>query len=215
MTRQKSRAIVAGTSLALITMLAIAAFPLGGDIAIIGSIPIIGTENTQHNITIDLTTQKVCGCHKATTFEWTVYDANYSYPYYNFTGTLRVHVNFAQASTSYFPNILEVINSNNLTGTFNLSIVKTAKIGSDVLSSYYTQFISVYIKHHWQTSSSMGTLLTNNTSTGPYDLYNYPPVSYYIGVKYTIPGGLPPYVQSNLNALGQYIDFNFDVRLSE
>ncbi len=214
MTTQKSRAILAGTSLALIAMLAIAAFPLGGDIAIIGGIPIIGTQNTT-NQTPNITTEKICcGCQKATTFVWTPYNGTYAYPYYNYTGTLRVHVNFDQAITVYFPNVLAVINGGNLSGAFNLTIIQTAKIGSTYLSAYYTQFITVYINHDWQNSSNMGTLLTNNTAAGPFQLYNYPPASYYIGVVYTIPSGLPPYVQSNLNALGQYITFNFAVQLN-
>lgn len=210
MKKQNLRTLTAIVALAMIIGLSISAFPLGGDIAIGGSVPIVGTQNN-HTITINITQKS---CYKATTFVWSQQNVSLEYPYYNFSGTLRVHVNFDQTDRTCFPNVLQIVNNGNISGKFNLTIVKYAKIGSYVLNSTYTSTISIFIKHNLQYPAYMGTELKNNTPAGPFNLYNYPEVSYYIGLNYTEPTGLPSSVQSNLNSLGEYIYFSFDFQLA-
>lgn len=145
--------------------------------------------------------------YHASTFEW-----NYTMVNNTMTGTLRVHVNFNQTTNSEFWNVLEMVNPGNITGNFTVRIVQYAKMGSNYyLNDTYTQNVSVYISHTWQTNSSPGTRLYNNTSEGPFQLYPSNEVSYYIGIIYTVPT-YPPET-SNYNSFGEYVDFYFQIIL--
>ncbi len=170
-----------------------------GDILVTGS---MGINLTIKAPSIDVNKTNVT--YKATTFEWSVSIVN------NTTvGTLRVHVNFDQNETSQFLNILALNNTGNTTGDIKVLITKYAKIGPYILNETYTSTINVYINHEWQTPSSLGLLLQNNTQSGALPLYPSDQVSYYIGVIYTMPPDLPPEVGSDLNSLGEYITFTF------
>lgn len=138
---------------------------------------------------------------KGSTFEW-----NYSMYNNVMTGLLRVHVNFDVASQTAYWNFLELINVGNLTGYINATIVQWAKMGSTIYWDQYTQYVSVYMSHTWQTNSSPGVRLYNNTETGPFTLYNSPAASYYIGLDYQ-PPVYPP--GPNPNSFGEYVQFNF------
>lgn len=151
--------------------------------------------------------------YKGATFQWTPGNSTFIYPYLNFTGTLRVHVNFCVANTVDFWNILELNNSDNLSGSFKVNITQTARIGNYVLNKTYTSTISTWMSHSWQTDTNKGTELFNNETEGPFQLYPSNEVSYYFGVIYTEPPALPSYVQQNLNALGEYITFHISIYL--
>lgn len=142
--------------------------------------------------------------YKGATFEW-----NYTMVNDTMTGTLRVHVNFNVTSNTEFWNVLELLNPGNISGNFTVKITQWAKMGSQVLfNDTYTQNLSVYISHTWQTSSNPGTRLYNNTEAGPFMLYPSNQVSYYIGVIYTVPT-YPPGT-SDYNSFGEYVDFYFN-----
>ncbi|MHB1709129.1 MAG: hypothetical protein ACYCT2_06625 [Thermoplasmataceae archaeon] len=149
--------------------------------------------------------------YKATTFVWSPGNSTVGLSYDNLSGSLRVHVNFDQANTTNFLNILQIINSGNLSGNMSVIIDKTARIGNYTLNSSYTSTLAVYISHTWQTENDVCIILQNNTQQGPFPLYKLPQVSYYIGLNYTQPQSLPSNVSSNFNALGQYISFVFTV----
>lgn len=143
--------------------------------------------------------------YHASTFEW-----NYTMVNNTLTGTLRIHVNFNQTTNTEFWNILEMLNPGNITGNFTVTIKQYAKMGSTTyINDTYTQNVSVYMSHTWQSTANPGIRLYNNTSSGPYQLYPSDEVSYYIGVIYTVPT-YPPHT-SNYNSFGEYIDFYFDI----
>ena len=151
--------------------------------------------------------------YKGATFQWVPGNSTFFYPYLNFTGTLRVHVNFDVATTVDFWNILELNNTDNLSGSFKVNITQSAKIGNYTLNQSYTSTISTWMSHTWQTNTNMGTELFNNETEGPFPLYPSNEVSYYFGVIYTEPPALPSNVQQNLNALGEYITFHISIYL--
>lgn len=145
--------------------------------------------------------------YKGSTFQW-----NYSAVNNTLSSTLRVHVNFNITKNSEYWNVLEMLNPGNITGNITVTIIQWAKMGSQVLvNETYTQNVSVYLSHTWQTSSNPGTRLYNNTAAGPFTLYPASGVSYYIGVIYTIPT-YPPST-SNYNSFGEYIDFTFTLHM--
>lgn len=145
--------------------------------------------------------------YQGSTFVW-----NYTVVNNTLTGTLRVHVNFNVTNNSEFWNILQMINPGNLSGNFTVKIVQWAKMGSQILlNETYTQNVSVYMSHTWQTNSSPGTRLYNNTQAGPFQLYPSNQVSYYIGIIYTVPTYPPG--NSNYNSFGEYVDFYFQLSL--
>ncbi len=138
---------------------------------------------------------------KGSTFVW-----NYSMYDNTLTGVLRVHVNFDVTNQTDYWNILELVNVGNLTGYVNATIIQWAKMGSTIYWNQYTQYVSVYMSHNWQTNSSPGVRLYNNTEAGPFSLYNSSVVSYYIGLNYQ-PPVYPP--GPNPNSFGEYVQFNF------
>ncbi len=180
-----------------------------GDVMISGNIQVVAVQKVPV-IEINNTTNV---SYKGGTFQWMPGNSTYSINNYTLNGTLRVHVNFNVSNTIYFWNILELNNTGNLSGHFNVSISKVARIGNYTLNSSYTDTISVWMDHNWQTTSNPGVQLLNNTIEGPFALYPSNQVSYYIGVIYTEPQNLPSYVQQNLNALGEYITFSFYITL--
>ena len=180
-----------------------------GDVMISGNIQVVAVQKVPV-IEINNTTNV---SYKGGTFQWMPGNSTYSINNYTLNGTLRVHVNFAVSNTIYFWNILELNNTGNISGSFNVSISKVARIGPYTLNSSYTKTISVWMDHNWQTTSSPGVELLNSTLEGPFALYPSNHVSYYIGVIYTEPQNLPSYVQHDLNALGEYITFSFYITL--
>lgn len=195
--------VVVALSFIVICPLIYADVMVSGNIQVVAiqKVPVIEINNTT-NVS-----------YKGGTFEWIPGNSTYTITNYTLNGTLRVHVNFNVSNTIYFWNILELNNTGNLTGNFNVSISKVARIGNYVLNSSYTDTISVWMDHDWQTKASHGVQLLNNTMGGPFALYPAGQISYYIGVIYSQPQGLPSYVQQNLNALGEYITFNFYITL--
>ena len=151
--------------------------------------------------------------YKGATFQWVPGNSTFNYPYLNFTGTLRVHVNFCVATTVDFWNILELNNTDNLSGSFKVNITQSARIGNYTLNQTYTSTISTWMSHSWQTDTNKGTELFNNETEGPFQLYPSNEVSYYFGVIYIEPPALPSNVQQNLNALGEYITFHISIYL--
>ena len=180
-----------------------------GDVMISGNIQVVAVQKVPV-IEINNTTNV---SYKGGTFQWIPGNSTYSINNYTLNGTLRVHVNFNVSNTIYFWNILELNNTGNLSGSFNVSISKVARIGNYTLNSSYTKTISVWMDHNWQTTASPGVELMNNTVQGPFVLYPSGQVSYYIGVIYTEPQNLPSYVQQDLNALAEYITFSFYITL--
>ncbi len=196
------------------------------DVAVTGTVMVQGHLLTPP-ITV-ITTPNVT--YKATTFEWSVENGTITNNYYNFTGLLRVHVNWNESTTHYFWNILELVNNANYTGNLTVEIFQYAKMGSSYVNNTTSDLV-VYIDHNWQTTNNPGTLLRDNVSTGPLKLYPSNEVSYYLGVNYTDPFTVsttllppPPPLQSksasphNLlgtsddNSLGEYVYFNFVVK---
>ena len=180
-----------------------------GDVMISGSVQVVAVQKVPV-IEINNTTNV---SYKGGTFQWMPGNSTYTINNYTLNGTLRVHVNFAVSNTIYFWNILELNNTGNIRGSFNVSISQVARIGPYTLNSSYTKTISVWMDHNWQTTSSPGVELLNSTLEGPFVLYPSNHVSYYIGVIYTEPQKLPSYVQQDLNALGEYITFSFYITL--
>ncbi len=145
--------------------------------------------------------------YKGSTFAW-----NYTMVNNTLSGTLRVHVNFNVTTNTEFWNILEMLNPGNISGNFTVKIVQYAKMGSTTyLNDTYTQSVSVYMSHTWQTSTNKGDRLYNNTSAGPFQLYPSNEVSYYIGLTYTVP--IYPPGNTNYNSFGEYVDFYFDITM--
>lgn len=210
MKNRNLRTLTVVAALSMVVGVSLSAFPLGGDIAIGSQIPIVGTQN-YHNITINITKEKTC--YKASTFVWSSENVSNSYPYFNLTGTLRIHVNFDQTYQTWFPNILKLTNTSNLSGFFNVTIDQYAKIGPNFMNSTYSSIVTVYISDSIQSIGNMGTKLTNNTTSSPFNLSQNPGGTYYIGVHYTSPSALPSYIRSDLNSLGEYIYFNFQFKL--
>ena len=138
---------------------------------------------------------------QGSTFAW-----NYSMYNNTLTGVLRVHVNFNVTTRTDYWNILELLNVGNITGNITATIVQWAKMGSTIYYDNYTKYVSVYMNHSWQTTSSPGIRLYNNTETGPFPLYNGPAASYYIGLTYN-PPVYPP--GPNPSSFGEYVQFNF------
>ncbi|MCL5955498.1 MAG: hypothetical protein M1507_05240 [Candidatus Thermoplasmatota archaeon] len=141
---------------------------------------------------------------QGSTFVW-----NYSMYNNTLTGILRVHVNFNVTNRTDYWNILELVNVANLTGNINVTIVQWAKMGSTIYYDNYTKYVSVYMNHDWQTNSSPGIRLYNNTEAGPFILYPSNTVSYYIGLTY-VPPVYPP-SSSGSNSFGEYVQFTFDL----
>ncbi len=142
--------------------------------------------------------------YKGATFAWYPGNGTLQGNTYNFSGLLRIHVNWDVANTNYFLNILRIYDTGNLTGSFNLTLIHTAKQANEELGSQETSALSVYMKHGYQTSSDLGTLIENDTLTGPFPLYHLPAVSYYIGFYYTEPPDIN-------NSVGQYLNFTFSM----
>jgi len=142
--------------------------------------------------------------YKGATFAWYPGNGTLQGNTYNFSGLLRIHVNWDVANTSYFLNILRIYDTGNLTGSFNLTLIHTAKQANQELGSNETSALSVYMKHGYQSSSDLGTLIENDTLTGSFPLYHLPAVSYYIGFYYTEPPDIN-------NSVGQYLNFTFSM----
>ena len=199
------------------------------DVAVTGKVMAQG-----HLLTPPITvTTNPNAIYKATTFVWSEENGNITNNYYNFTGLLRVHVNWNESTTHYFWNILELVNNANYTGNLTVEIFQYAKMGSSYVNSTTSDLV-VYIDHDLQTTNSPGILLRDNVSTGPLKLYPSNEVSYYLGVNYTDPfldpAVLPPpplppppmsgsltsphnlLGTSNDNSLGEYVYFNFVVK---
>ena len=199
------------------------------DVAVNGTVLVQGHLFTPP-ITVNVTRNVT---YKATTFEWSVENGTITNNYYNFTGLLRVHVNWNESTTHYFWNILELVNNANYTGNLTVEIFHYAKMGSSYVNSTTSDLV-VYIDHDLQTTNSPGILLRDNVSTAPLKLYPSNEISYYLGVNYTDPfldpavlpppplppppmsGSLPsPHNllgTSNDNSLGEYVYFNFVVK---
>ena len=142
--------------------------------------------------------------YKGATFAWYPGNGTLQGNTYNFSGLLRIHVNWDVANTNYFLNILRIYDTGNLTGSFNLTLIHTAKQANEELGSQETSALSVYMKHGYQSSSDLGTLIENDTLTGPFPLYHLPAISYYIGFYYTEPPDIN-------NSVGQYLNFTFSM----
>ena len=142
--------------------------------------------------------------YKGATFAWYPGNGTLEGNTYNFSGLLRIHVNWDVANTNYFLNILRIYDTGNLTGSFNLTLIHTAKQANQELGSQETSALSVYMKHGYQSESNLGTLIENNTLTGPFPLYPLPEVSYYIGFYYIQP-------PDTNNSVGQYLNFTFSM----
>ena len=183
------------------------------DVAVTGAISVEG-----HLITPPVTVVRTSNVsYKATTFNWTLENGTMTDQYYNFTGILRVHVNWNETNMSLFLNILELVNNANFTGNLTIEISQYAKMGSSYVNCS-TSYLLVYMDHNWQTSSNPGFILRDNNTTGPLPLYPSNQVSYYFGVKYTDPftssTSIFTHKQTNENALGEYVVFDFHVKFN-
>ncbi len=161
---------------------------------------------TLHEVSVPLTVNLTPNAteYKGATFAWYPGNGTIEGNTYNFSGLLRVHVNWAVANTNYFLNILRIYDTGNLTGVFNLTLIHTAKQANQELGSQEVSALSVYMNHQYQSDTNLGTLIENNTLTGPFPLYHLPEVSYYIGFYYT----QPPDIN---NSVGQYLNFTFSM----
>jgi hypothetical protein len=171
------------------------------------TVQVTGTSNVNINeipapLTVNLTPNATE--YKGATFAWYPGNGTLQGNTYNFSGLLRIHVNWDVANTNYFLNILRIYDTGNLTGSFNLTLIHTAKQANEELGSQETSALSVYMKHGYQSSSDLGTLIENDTLTGPFPLYHLPAVSYYIGFYYTEPPDIN-------NSVGQYLNFTFSM----
>ena len=171
------------------------------------TVQVTGTSNVNVNeisapLTVNLTPNATE--YKGATFAWYLGNGTLQGNTYNFSGLLRIHVNWDVANTNYFLNILRIYDTGNLTGSFNLTLIHTAKQANEELGSQETSALSVYMKHSYQSSSDLGTLIENDTLTGPFPLYHLPAVSYYIGFYYTEPPDIN-------NSVGQYLNFTFSM----
>ena len=171
------------------------------------TVQVTGTSNVNVNeisapLTVNLTPNATE--YKGATFAWYPGNGTLQGNTYNFSGLLRIHVNWDVANTNYFLNILRIYDTGNLTGSFNLTLIHTAKQANEELGSQETSALSVYMKHSYQSSSDLGTLIENDTLTGPFPLYHLPAVSYYIGFYYTEPPDIN-------NSVGQYLNFTFSM----
>ena len=171
------------------------------------TVQVTGTSNVNINeisapLSVNLTPNATE--YKGATFAWYPGNGTLQGNTYNFSGLLRIHVNWDVANTNYFLNILRIYDTGNLTGSFNLTLIHTAKQANDELGSQETFTLSVYMKHGYQSSSDLGTLIENDTLTGPFPLYHLPAVSYYIGFYYTEPPDIS-------NSVGQYLNFTFSM----
>lgn len=193
------------------------------DVAVTGSITVVG-----HLITPPVKVIRTNFTYKATTFNWTLENGTLTDQYYNFTGLLRVHVNWNETSMTNFWNILELVNTANFHGNMTVEISQYAKMGDSYVNSY-TSYLVVYIDHNLQTDANHGTILKDNSTTSPLPLYPSNEVSYYFGVVYNDPfvdpslplppppGPLPqtPHSETtNNNALGEYVVFNFHIKFN-
>ena len=171
------------------------------------AVQVTGTANVTINeisapLTVNLTPNATE--YKGATFAWYPGNGTLQGNTYNFSCLLRIHVNWDVANTNYFLNILRIYDTGNLTGSFNLTLIHTAKQANEELGSQETSALSVYMKHGYQSSSDLGTLIENDTLTGPFPLYHLPAVSYYIGFYYTEPPDIN-------NSVGQYLNFTFSM----
>lgn len=176
-----------------------------GDVLVRGSIT-VSQEYVPPTITVNETNQSYQG---ATFVYNTTIDNGTT------ISTLQVHLNFklngSASFTTLLLNVMQVFNTGNVTGNFSVLIEKSAQAGSNkTLNSTYTDAMHVYMNHDYQTNTSLGTLLDNNT------LYYFPfyPLDgvvpmYYIGMNYTEPP-LPPGV-TDINSIQQHITFIFTV----
>ena len=152
---------------------------------------------------------------KGSTICWTTTNGTIENGYYNFTGLLRVHVNWnvTNSTSEQFWNVISLYNTGNFKGNITVKISQYTKMGST--SPNYTSNLTVYMDHDWQTNQNHGTQLLNNTQSSPLELYNSSQVSYYIGVNYTNPFiGQSTTSGSNDNSLGEYVYFIFDIEFS-
>ncbi|MCL5803481.1 MAG: hypothetical protein ACYCPR_06190 [Thermoplasmataceae archaeon] len=180
------------------------------DVAVTGAISVEG-----HLISPPVTVERTNVNYTGTTFNWTLENGTMTSQYYNFTGILRVHVNWKVANGSLFLNILELVNKANFTGNLTIEISQYAKMGSSYFNCS-TSHLLVYMDHNWQTSSNPGFILRDNNTTGPLPLYPSDHVSYYFGVNYTDPFTNNTCIQgqTNQNALGEYVVFNFHIKFN-
>ena len=180
------------------------------DVAVTGAISVEG-----HLISPPVTVERTNVNYTGTTFNWTLENGTMTSQYYNFTGILRVHVNWKVANGSLFLNILELVNKANFTGNLTIEISQYAKMGSSYFNCS-TSHLLVYMDHNWQTSSNPGFILRDNNTTGPLPLYPSNQVSYYFGVNYTDPFTNNTCIQgqTNQNALGEYVVFNFHIKFN-
>ncbi len=124
---------------------------------------------TLHEVSVPLTVNLTPNAteYKGATFAWYPGNGTIEGNTYNFSGLLRVHVNWAVANTNYFLNILRIYDTGNLTGVFNLTLIHTAKQANQELGSQEVSALSVYMNHQYQSDTNLGTLIENNTLTGP------------------------------------------------
>ena len=118
------------------------------------TVQVTGTSNVNINeisapLTVNLTPNATE--YKGATFAWYPGNGTLQGNTYNFSGLLRIHVNWDVANTNYFLNILRIYDTGNLTGSFNLTLIHTAKqaneeLGSQINSKWCRNFIYVDIR---------------------------------------------------------------------
>ncbi len=188
--------------ISVIFLISVAAQPVSGDVMVASSI-------TMHAIVVpppieifNNTTQP-----RGVTITWH-YNVTLEGGYMNFSGVSRIHLNWNQyPDDSYVDliNAIEILDKNNLSGTFTVFLNQSSRSGDTNLGSAESSAVSVYINHGLQTYSNMGTLLINGTLSPSFNLSpTYIP--YYIGFNYTRP-------PDTANSVGQYENFTFDFLL--
>ncbi len=140
--------------------------------------------------------------YKGATITWTPQNVTLDGNYYNLTGIVRVHVNWDfNIKDYYILNVISITNSGNRSGSFYITLLHYAKQANVYLNNSTVSALSAYIKLGYQSRSSLGTPILNNTRNGPFNLYPvYEP--YYIGFNYTRP-------LDTVNSVGQYLNFTF------
>ncbi|CAC11527.1 hypothetical protein [Thermoplasma acidophilum] len=180
--------------------IALISIPADGEVMVVSHANGTGVQ-IQRPITINITSNATK--YKGATFVWDIQNGTVSGNYVNITGLLRIHVNWDVSDTNYFVNILSINSGTLKNASFNVSLDQIAKQANKVLNNSETSTLTVYIKQGLQSSSSMGTVLNNQTIEGPFNI-TYPTFTpYYIGFYYAQP-------PDTNNSVGQYLNFTFD-----
>lgn len=190
----------------IIFFFSVISIPSYGDVQIGSEVKVIGTEGVPP-IMINMTTNSTS--YKGATFAWYPENGTIQGQYFNFTATLRIHQNWNNLSLTdiYYLNVMQIVDLSNASGSFNLTMIHTAKQANNVLGSSETNNLTMYIKHGYQSLQDLGTFVPANSTTGPYTLYHLPEVSYYIGFNYTRP-------PDTANSVGQYFNLSFNFVIS-